>query len=221
VTVFVVVARAPRAGWRFIKSRRPSTGEPPRTGLNETILDLCAQADPDEMTAIVADAISSRRTSAKRLLAELARRPRQRNRTTLREVLGDVSRGAHSALGRRCLIDVERAHALPEAARQQHPMAAHRTDGWYREYGLLVELDSTLHHSGGATFRDMSRENDHALLGLTTFRFGWRHVTGVAACHTARLISQFVLSRGWEGPLRPCRRCRRVPPAELIQIRAR
>lgn len=221
VTVFAPVARVHRDGWRFIKARRHSIGEPPRTTVETTVLDLCAEADEDAMAAILADAISGRRTTAKRLLTALARRPVQRNRAVLREVLGDVSRGAHSALERRYLVHVERAHRLPTAARQQHAVRAHRSDCWYEEYRLLVELDSRLHHTGGAAFHDMDRDNDHALLGLTTFRFGWADVTGIAACRTARRVAQFLLASGWEGPLQPCTHCRLVPPSEPIQIGGR
>lgn len=211
VAVFVQVARTPRAGWRFIRARRPSVGEPPRTSVEATVLDLCAEADEDEMAALLADAISQRRTTAKRLRAELALRPRQHKRGVLREVLGDVSQGAHSALERRYLVRVERAHGLPTAARQQHALRAHRSDSWYEEYRLLVELDSKLHHTGGAAFRDMSRDNDHALLGLTTFRFGWADLTGTGVCRTARKVARFLMASGWEGPLHPCSHCRLLP----------
>lgn len=218
VPVFVRVARAARPGWRFIRGERPSIGEPPRTNVEITVLDLCAEADEDEMAALLADAVSQRKTTPKRLLAELSGRPRQRNRGVLRDVLGDVSRGAHSALERRYLVQVERAHHLPTAVRQQQALRSYRSDCWYDEYRLLVELDSKLHHSGGAAFRDMNRDNEHALLGLTTLRFGWRDVTGVGACHTARIVAQFLMTNGWEGPLQPCPHCRLVPDSEARQI---
>ncbi len=172
------------------------------------------------MAALLADAVSQRKTTPKRLLAELSGRPRQRNRGVLRDVLGDVSRGAHSALERRYLVQVERAHHLPTAVRQQQALRSYRSDCWYDEYRLLVELDSKLHHSGGAAFRDMNRDNEHALLGLTTLRFGWRDVTGVGACHTARIVAQFLMTNGWEGPLQPCPHCRLVPDSEARQYRA-
>lgn len=218
VTVFAPVVRTPRAGWRFIRASRESTGEPPRTTVETTVLDLCARADQDGMAAILADAISGRKTTEKRLLAALAARPVQRNRAVLREVLGDVARGAHSALERRYLVNVERAHHLPEASRQQHAFHRHRSDGWYQDYGLLVELDSKLHHTGGAAFQDMARDNDHALVGLTTLRFGWKHVTGAAACGTARIVGRFLMTRGWEGPIQACSHCRLVPDSELCWI---
>lgn len=137
------------------------------------MIDLCADRDEDGLAALLADALSSRRTTTERLLTEVRRRTRVRHRKLLCEVLGDVSVGAHSALERRFLLNVERAHGLPCATRQAHARTKHRSDAWYEEFGLLVELDSKLHHSGGAAFHDMTRDNDHALAGLTTLRFGW------------------------------------------------
>lgn len=218
IAVFVRVPRAPRLGWRFIRAVRRSAGDPPRTTIEETVLDLCAEADEDEMAALLADSLSQRKTTAKRLLNQLNQRPVLRNRGMLREILGDVSQGAHSALERRYLVQVERAHHLPTATRQQHALRAYRSDAWYEEYRLLVELDSKLHHTGGAALRDMNRDNDHALLGLTTLRFGWADVTGIGACRTARQVAQFLMTSGWEGPLQPCPRCRLVPDSESIKI---
>lgn len=211
ITVFTGVQRAFRPGWRFIKGRRRGQGEPPRTSTEATVLDLCSEADEDEIAAALANAISGRRTNEKRLRSELATRSRMKHRAIVREVLGDVAMGAHSAFERRFLVDVERAHHLPTAARQRHAHQNHRSDAWYEEYRLLLELDSKLHHSGGSAFADMARDNDHALLGLTTLRLGWRQVTGVTACETARLLGRILASRGWEGPIVPCPRCRLAP----------
>ena len=218
ITVFAAQPHADRTGWRFIRSARQSTGEPPRTKLEATVLDLCAGADADRMAALVADAISGRRTTAKGLLAELGDRKVQRNRGLLREILGDVELGAHSALERRYLVEVERAHGLPGATRQHRLHKAHRSDAWYPQYRLIIELDSTIHHNGGAAFHDMTRDNDHALLGVTTLRLGWTHVTGSGACLTAQEVGEALMHRGWEGPIRRCPRCRLVPEGQSNTI---
>ena len=208
VLVFAPLAHADRLGWRFVRADRRGIGEPPRTDLETTVLDLCTDRDEDDIAALLADAISGRRTTAKKILASLRQRGRQRNRVLLRDILGDVAAGAHSALERRYLVNVERAHGLPIATRQAYAGRGHRTDAWYREYRLLAELDSKLHHSGGAALRDVARDNDHALEGLLTLRLGWDQVSGVAACQTALMVGQVLMSRGWEGPIQPCRRCR-------------
>lgn len=208
VTVCAPLFHVNRLGWRFLRARRTSTGEPPRTDVEATVLDLCSDKDEDQIAALLADAISGRQTTAKRLLAELAQRGRQPSRGLLRDILGDVTSGAHSALERRYLVNVERRHGLPVATRQAHAGRGHRTDAWYREYRLLVELDSKLHHNGSAGFRDVGRDNDHALEGLLTLRFGWGQVSGVTACQTALLVGQVLMSRGWEGPIQPCQHCK-------------
>lgn len=208
ITVLTPADHENRPGWRFIRTTRVGRGEPARTTLEVTVLDLCAERAEDDIAALLADVISDRRTTAKRLLAELGNRGRQPNRGLLRDILGDVEIGAHSALERRFLINVERAHALPEAVKQARTGHRRRADAWYSDYGVLAELDSKLHHSGGAAFSDMARDNEHALAGLVTLRLGWGHVSGIAACRTALMIGQVLMSRGWEGPIQPCEHCR-------------
>lgn len=207
LVVFAPAKRAPRAGWQFLASERAGAGEPPRTSVEATVLDLCASRDEDEIAALIADVISAKRTSAKRLRPELSARTRQRHRALITGMVGEVAAGAHSALERRFLKHVEQAHGLPTALRQAQ-LGSHRCDAWYREYGVIAELDSRLHHDGGNAFRDLERDNEHALAGLITFRFGWSQVSGIAACQTALLLGQALISRGWEGPIQPCSHCR-------------
>lgn len=207
ITVHTARQLRPAPGYLFVRGLRQSTGEPPRLSYAETVLDLCAEAAEDDLAALLADAISGRRTTEKHLLRELARRSRVPRRALLRVMLGDVASGAHSALERRYLVDVERAHCLPTAIRQTHAHADHRNDCWYEEFGLLVELDGALNHTGSAAFRDRHRDNDHELLALTTLRFGWSDVAGVAACQTARYVADALTSRGWAGPFMTCRHC--------------
>lgn len=93
ITVFTPADHANRIGWRFIRASRIGNGEPTRAGLEATVLDLCAGRDDDDMAALLADVISNRRSTAKRLLAELAVRRRQPSRRLLRDILGDVQAG--------------------------------------------------------------------------------------------------------------------------------
>lgn len=202
--------RRPLTGYTFSRAVRQGVGEPPRTTFEATVLDLCADRDEDELAALLADAVSGRRTNPKRLLTEIARRSRVPNRALLCQMLGQVAAGSHSALERRYLVDVETPHGLPTATRQAGPHAAHRGDAWYEPYGVMVELDSRLYHSGGAAFRDQNRDNDHTLMGIITLRFGWADVTGIAVCHTAQVVADALTGRGWAGPPSTCRRCARV-----------
>lgn len=213
ITAYSSRQLASRDGWLFIRGHRLARGEPARTRYEATVIDLCCSSrDEDALAALLSDAVSSRRTTAKRLLTEVDGRTRVRHRSLLRQVLCDVSQGAHSALERRFLVAVERAHELPTATRQAHARTKHRSDAYYEDFGLVVELDSKLHHRGSASFVDMSRDNDHALVGIVTLRFGWAHVTGSNDCSTAEVIAAALSSRGWTGPGRTCPHCELVHP---------
>jgi hypothetical protein len=212
IAVFIdpTVCRVPRTGYRFIRAPRTGRGDPCRTRVEDTVLDLCEQAAEDDVIALLANVVSSHDTTPKRLLSSLGRRPQFKHRRLLKDALGEVSTGVHSVMEHRYVVRVERPHGLPPAFRQAHVLSAHRTDDWYREYGLIVELDSKLHHVGAAAFEDMARDNEHALAGATTLRFGWIDVTD-GACMAARLVGRALAQRGWPGPLTTCRNCRAMP----------
>jgi len=199
-----------RESWVFHRGFRPSVGEPARITVPEAVLDICAGLSEDEVTALLAEALSQRRTSPETLLRALSRRARYHHRRLFVEVLGDVSEGAHSPLERRYVTQVQRAHGLPAPKQQRTVSGTHRTDGWYPEYGVIIELDGAQYHRGAAAFRDMARDNEHALIGALTLRYGWPDVTG-RPCEVAAQVSEALRSRGWTGTQRPCPRCRRTP----------
>lgn len=92
---------------------------PPRVRVEHATLTVAARArSEDAVVAVVAEVVRLRRTTPRRLRAALAGRPRLRHTALLREVLTDVAVGVESALERRYLRDVERAHGLPTGRRQ-------------------------------------------------------------------------------------------------------
>ncbi|MFZ0529608.1 MAG: DUF559 domain-containing protein, partial [Propionicimonas sp.] len=117
-----------------------------------------------------------------------------------------VAAGVDSPLELRYLRDVERAHGLPRAARRERPAHRFRSDAWYREYGVIVELDGALYHRGLARSTDMTRDNLHRLNGLITLRFAWTHVVG-DPCGVARQVAAALSLNRWPGPLHSCPRC--------------
>jgi very-short-patch-repair endonuclease len=170
------------------------------------VIDLSAELDADDVVAVLAEAVGRRRVSVtelRRLLADTTRHP---NRRLIDELVGEVASGSRSPLEVRYACDVERAHGLPDAVRQEGPVSRYATDVWYVEYALVVELDGRQYHRGRA-LADMDRDNDHFVVGVATLRFGWRHVVGTP-CRTARTVAAALQNRGWPGPLRPCPRCR-------------
>lgn len=204
--------RVGRDGWEFIRHpegfRRPPRGGPPRIGVEDAVLDLCAGASEKETIDLVTRAVQQR-TTPQQLLRRLAQRSRSGNRELIRAVLTDVAEGAQSPLELRYLHDVERAHGLPPG-RRQAPRGQDLRDVLYEDYALVTELDGRVGHDGVGLFRDMARDNRALIAGESSLRFGWPDVVG-DPCGVARLVAEMLRRRGWPGELGRCHRCRLVP----------
>lgn len=207
ITVYVGTASRARSRfpWTFVRGLRRGRGEPPRTFIDDTLLDHAAEVDPDAAARLIAEALSRRLTSAKRLRAALDGRGRTPHRALLQDILGDVGAGAFSALEVRYLRDVERAHGLPRPLRQAR-LGGRALDCLYAEWGVVVELDGAAYHRGARHVDDLRRDTDHAVMGLTTLRFDWAAVA-LDPCAVARTVAEVLGSRGWAGDWRTCRRC--------------
>lgn len=160
----------------------------------------------DAAVAVLGDVVQARRTTPDRLLRALDDLPRLARRGFLAEVLEDVASGAHSALERRYLVEVERRHALPRAVRQR-PVTSRRSPAYrdveYPRLGLVVELDGRLGHEWtGDRWQDLDRDVETALTGTLTVRLGWKQV--LDACRTADVVGRLLGSRGWTGKPRRC-----------------
>lgn len=207
VLVFSDTRRRRDQRWRLVCSVRTGTGEPPRTRLAQTVVDLAADLEADDIVSVVAEAVGRRRVRPQEIRRILSQTSRHPQRKLLEDLVGEVAAGSRSPLELRYIRDVERAHGLPTARRQQSPLSHYDSDVWYEEYRLLVELDGREYHSGMAALDDMDRDNDHQLIGVTTLRFGWRQVTS-RSCQTAAKVARALRARGWPGVLRPCPNCR-------------
>ena len=87
---------------------------PPRTTVEETVLDLTQTANSvDDAIGWLARACARRLTTPARIARTIAGRRRVRWRRILCAALDDVALGCHSLLELRYLRDVERAHNLP------------------------------------------------------------------------------------------------------------
>ncbi|GAB3707192.1 hypothetical protein [Mariniluteicoccus flavus] len=204
---------APRPGLFFRHDgigRRPTKGDLPLTTVPDTVLDICQGEEVDGVMGFVAAACTNTSATVDEIRRRLDERPLLRQVKVIRECLDVVATGAHSALERRYLIDVERAHGLPAAHRQVWTSAEDRVDMLLPEYHLVIELDGRLGHAGSGTFRDLHRDNGHLVRGLTSLRYGFGDIAGTP-CQTARQVAQVVLQRGWEGPMVRCDRCQAMP----------
>lgn len=190
--------------------RSPTRGGIPLTTVADTVLDICERASTDQIATLIASACNETPVTVDDLAARLAGRRLTHQAALIRECLEVVATGAHGALERRFLLDVERAHGLPPGHRQVWTTHGTRVDLLFPEYGCVVELDGRLGHVGTGSFRDRDRDNRHQLAGLTTLRYGWDDVAG-APCETARQIAVVLGQRGWAGPMTRCARCEAVP----------
>lgn len=193
--------------------RAAGRGSPPRLGVEDTILDLAGTADLADLIGWIGRAVQRGRTTPSRLRTVLARRSRIAHRGLLGELFDDVADGTRSTLERHYLHGVERAHGLPAGDRQV-PQPGSEVDVWYRDHGLLVELDGLRGHDGKGRFRDLRRDNRSTGRGLATLRYGYPDVVG-SPCRVAHQVAHNLTLRGWTGILQPCDRCRAIMPVDL------
>jgi very-short-patch-repair endonuclease len=187
-------------------ARHPAL-EPPRTRLEETVLDL-AEAEATTTGAIswILTACASRRTKPERLLQAMASRPRMRRRKILLAALGDARIGVESILEHGYLYRVERAHDLPEGARQRRTRvggAWRYEDVRYEKYGVIVELDGQAAHPEGERWQDVRRDNVSAMNGWITLRYSYADVME-RPCKIADEVARALRVRGYAGGAHRC-----------------
>jgi hypothetical protein len=162
---------------RSLQQDRHPVLTPPRTRVEETVLDLIDTARSfDEGYDWICRAIGRRRTTVTRLRAALEARPRMRWRRDVELALGYAKGGALSVLELRYVRGVEEAHALPVATRQarvRQEAGSRYLDNLYEEYHACVEIDGTAAHPADEQWRDKSRDRWNAAHeGIDTIRIG-------------------------------------------------
>jgi hypothetical protein len=187
-------------------ARHPAL-EPPRTRLEDTVLDL-AEAEVTANGAIgwILNACASRRTKPERLLRAMESRPRIRRRKILLAALGDARVGVESILEHGYLYRVERPHGLPEGARQRRTRVrgvSRYEDVRYEEYGVIVELDGQAAHPDGERWQDIRRDNTSATNGLITLRYCYADVME-RPCEIADEIARTLSRGGYTGGAHRC-----------------
>jgi hypothetical protein len=182
--------------------------QPPRTRIEETVLDLIHTARTfDDVCGWVTRAIARELTDEAMLQAAMKARQRLRWRNDLQQLIAAAAGGDHSVLEFRYHRDVERAHGLPESARQvaftTRDGRRGRRDRVYEPYGVVIELDGRLAHQPEDKWRDTSRDNAAAADGQQTLRYGWSQVKW-QPCETAAEVARMLRRNGWEGRPRTC-----------------
>jgi len=214
VNVTVPIARAAKCppgvrrhvAARVVRSRHP-TLMPPRTRVEETVLDLTQTARTiDQAIAWMIRACARRLTTVDRLRAALAARSKLRWRAELAVALDDVAAGCQSTLELAYLRTVERRHGLPAAARQVSRVR--RGGRWYDDvqygdYATLVELDGPAFHPADGASRDRRRDNWAVRTGWDVLRYGVEEIMG-RPCEVAAEVAALLQRNGWAGRPRPC-----------------
>ncbi len=179
---------------------------PPRTRLEETVVDLTQTANRlEDAIAWLTRAVGGRFTTAPRLLACIASRPKLRWRSALCAALGEVHEGSHSPLELAYVRNVERAHGLPRSQRQVRRDSGHYDDVRYRTYAVRVELDGRAAHPAHHRWRDMRRDNAAAEVGDHVLRYGSADIRE-RPCHVATQVASVLRSGGWTAHPRRCTR---------------
>ncbi len=195
-----------RISGRIADATQPGR-EPPRTTVEETVLDLTGLAVTfDDVCGWITRAVARRLTTEERLREALRHRKKIRWRDSIEDLLAAAGDGIHSVLEYRYLRDVERAHGLPRSRHQVRVVIEGRTvyrDVYYEKYKLAVELDGELAHPDEERWRDNRRDNQAWTQDVVTSRYGWRDVYG-HPCETALLQARMLRRRGWRGTPRPC-----------------
>jgi predicted transcriptional regulator of viral defense system len=194
---------------RRIQTARHPALAPPRTRVEETVLDLAqAAATLDDALSWVFGACGGRLTTAGHLTAAMQLRRRMRWRDELAQALADAGSGVHSVLEHRYLNGVERAHGLPAGTRQWLVRRGSRrqyADVAYEAYRTLVELDGRTAHPEHGRWQDIRRDNANAADGRVTLRYGWIEVNR-DPCGVAREVADVLRRHGWAGTPRRCGR---------------
>jgi hypothetical protein len=179
---------------------------PPRTRVEETVLDLVADGrSVDEVATWVTRACQRRLTTPARLAEALAARKKIRWRSVVEAMVADVADGALSPLELAYLRRVERSHGLPTGVRNRRwvDRRVRWIDVDLDEYDVRVELDGRIGHEDEGRFRDRRRDNRSTVSGKATLRYGHAEVFG-DACGVAAEVAAVLAAHGWAGSVRRC-----------------
>ncbi|HEV2242118.1 MAG TPA: DUF559 domain-containing protein [Streptosporangiaceae bacterium] len=205
--------RAPRViihrSARIDEIRHPAR-TPPRTRIEETVLDLTQlSADFDDAFSWLSRGCGRRLLTPLLLHEAVGKRGRVRWRGEILAALPLIADGVNSLLEYRYVRDVEQPHGLPTAKRQAKFIRGVRfprsqyLDNLYEPSGLVVELDGSAAHLVEDRWRDIRRDNFFARLGIVTLRFSWADVTR-RPCAVAIDVRDVLRRRGWADESRSC-----------------
>jgi hypothetical protein len=199
---------------RQLDAIRHPVRTPPRTRVEETILDLTQRSSSfDDVLSWLCKGCGRRLVTPQLIRTAVGMRGRLRWRDDILGALPLIAEGAHSPLEYRYVRDVEVAHGLPKAKRQARRMSGkprlprpRYLDNLYEGLGVVVELDGRADHLVEDRWSDIRRDNANARSGIVTLRYNWADVTR-RPCDVAADIADALRMRGWNGVPSGCGPC--------------
>jgi very-short-patch-repair endonuclease len=192
---------------------RTTVGSPPRTTIDDTVLDLIGtdlgRSSGKDAVHWLTAAVQRRLTTPERLLQAVHQRRQLAGRNEVINLLTDVADGVQSPLEHHYRRHVEAAHGLPRSRRQASARSGGQRlwrDVYYERFRLLVELDGTIGHTGEGRFRDYRRDNAALMDGDVTLRYGWHDVRR-ETCQVARQVARMLRRGGWQDHPHRCPNC--------------
>lgn len=137
-------------------------GAPPQLRLERAVVEVVRlSVRPEQAVDVLIRAVQNRRTTAARLLDELARDRAHPRRRLVTDVLSDVRAGVRSQLERAWVHQVERPHGLPRGtlnAAELDGISRRYRDVRYSAWGVVCELDGGEARPDDERIRDRRRE---------------------------------------------------------------
>jgi hypothetical protein len=135
---------------------RPSGSltSPPRTLVEDTVLDLCAAATDDAAVIGLLTLSIPRLTSARKLKRALDRRVRIAHRSIMNDILAETEIGVQSPLEYHWIRLVERPHQLPIPTRPYPLPSGGLADGGYEDFASCsswMDAAITMEDAGSET----------------------------------------------------------------------
>lgn len=199
--------RTPRCRIRRSELSIVPVGDPPRTSLEQTVIDLINEASNESKALEILVSATQMNLDIASLRNSISGYKRMRHRMFVMRVTDLVDEGVESFLELKYHKRVERAHGLPRAVRQKRERIRGRwlrSDCWYEGLGVRVELDGELAHPGRATDADVMRDNDvRVALREITLRYRWPQVQNMP-CTVAAQVAAALRRRGWGGTPTGC-----------------
>jgi very-short-patch-repair endonuclease len=164
----------------------------PVTAPWRTLIDLAGAAPARELELATQEALARRLLNARRLVTELDHYRGRKGLRRLKDLLeSDAPRALTRSEAEERFLALVRAAGLP-APEVNVRIHGHEVDFFWREQGLVVEVDGFQFHSSRAAFeRDRRRDAHLQTHGLRVVRVTWRQIVDAPYATLTHLVRVF------------------------------